>query len=211
MEHKISFVYFDLGGVVILDISTEEKWARFKRDLGIKPDKDQDFERFWDRHEREICIGRDVESLVPFLERNFNIRFPSRYSLLADFVDRFKVNNSIWPVVDEIHQSCKIGLLTNMYPGMFTAIKSRGLLPRVSWDVIIDSSVECMQKPDFDIFSLGQQRAEAAGEEILFIDNSSQNIETARSFGWQTFLYDPSNPKDSTKKLLEFFSASRIA
>ena len=33
---KLSFIYFDVGGVVIQDFSGTNKWSQLKRELGIK-------------------------------------------------------------------------------------------------------------------------------------------------------------------------------
>jgi len=206
MTIKISFVYFDLGGVVELDFSGTNKWAQLKKELGISADKDREFEDFWNKYEAEVNIGRDVETLIPLIKEKFGSKFPDNYSFLIDgFVNRFEVNKSIWPVIDKIHQKCRIGLLTNMYPHMFEAIKNRGILPNVTWDVIIDSSVVGIQKPDPRIFELGEQRAGAKGKKILFVENTPSHVHAAKDFGWQTFLYDSAHPKDSSNRLSTLF------
>jgi len=206
MAIKISFVYFDLGGVVELDFSGTNKWAKLKKELGITADKDNEFEDFWDKYEAEVCIGRNVETLIPLIKKKFGSKFPDKYSFLIDgFVNRFEINKSIWSVIDKIHQRCRVGLLTNMYPHMFEAIKNRSLLPNVTWDVIIDSSVVGIKKPDPRIFELSEQRAGVKGKEILFVENDPRNIRAAKDFGWQTFLYDSTHPKDSSNKLSTLF------
>jgi FMN phosphatase YigB (HAD superfamily)/dephospho-CoA kinase len=202
-----SFVYFDLGGVVELDFSGTNKWKQLKKELGIPSDKDKEFEDFWNKYEAEVNIGRDVETLIPLIKEKFGSKLPDKYSLLIDgFVNRFEVNKSIWPVIDKIHQKCRIGLLTNMYPRMFEAIKNRGLLPSVTWDVIIDSSVVGIQKPDPRIFELGEKRAGVKGKKILFVENTPSHVRAAKDFGWQTFLYNSAHPKDSSNRLLALFN-----
>jgi len=125
----ISFVYFDLGGVVIQDFSGTSHWAELKKEWGIVPDQDKVFDDFWDSFESDLCLGKINTAQIPV---------PEGYEkMLGDFVSRFETNPSIWPVIDEIHATCRIGLLTNMYPGMFEAIKKRDLLPHVAWDVVI--------------------------------------------------------------------------
>ncbi len=203
----ISFVYFDLGGVVVRDFSGTGKWAQLKMELGITPDKDKAFEAFWGKYEAEVNVGRDVETLVPLIRRKFGSKFPKNYSFLMDgFVNRFEANKSFWPVLSKINQTCRVGLLTNMYPHMCEAIQKRGLLPAVKWDVVIDSSLEGIKKPSPQIFKLGEQRAGVKGKEILFVDNSPEHVKAAKNFGWQTFFYDSANPEESSKKLLALFS-----
>ncbi len=202
----VSFVYFDLGGVVILDFSGTDKWAQLKKELGITPEKDKAFDEFWDKYEPEVCVGRDVETLIPLIENGFGSKLPKGYSLLIDgFVKRFEANKSIWPAIDKVREKARIGILTNMYPNMFKAIKDYSLLPNVKWNVIIDSSIVSIQKPDPKIFELAEKLAGCKGEEILFVENSPMHINAAKKFGWQTFLYDSANPEESSKELLEMF------
>lgn len=206
MGSDISFVYFDIGGVVILDFSGTDKWMKLKRELGVSAVRDKEFEAFWDKYEPEVNAGRDVETMLPLIKEKFGSKLPHGFSFLMDgFVNRFTVNRSIWPVIDEIHSGHKVGLLTNMYLHMYEAIKRRGLLPNVTWDVIIDSSVEGIIKPGPAIFKLAEQKAGAKGKQILFVDNTTVNVNAAKAFGWETFLYDPVKPEESSNKLLTLF------
>ncbi len=207
----ISFVYFDLGGVVELDFSGTDKWAELKQELGITAENDEEFKNFWKQYEDEVCVGRDVDTLLPLFKEKFGTKLPDGYSLLLDgFVNRFEINKSIWPVIDEIRRHCRVGLLTDMYPGMFAAIKKRGLLPEIAWDVIIDSSIEGVRKPNPRIFQLAEEKAGVKGRDILFVENSLGNVKTAQDFGWQTFLYDSANPDISSRNLSIFFRGTLI-
>ena len=104
----LKFVYFDLGGVVILDFSGTNKWTELKTELGITPERSIEFEEFWKRHEPDICVGRDVESLLPLIKKQFGSRLTENYSLLMDgFVTRFQVNKSIWPVINKSIKNAK--------------------------------------------------------------------------------------------------------
>ena len=202
----VSFVYFDVGGVVILDFSGTNKWKRLKKELGISIEKDAEFESFWNKYEPKVNAGQDVETLLPLIKRKFSPELPEGYSFLIDgFVNRFEVNRSIWPVIDKIHKQCKIGLLTNMYPHMLQAIENRGLLPKVKWDVIIDSSIEGVIKPDPKIFKLGEERSGFKGGDILFVENSQNHVKVARTYGWQVFLYNPTHPEEDSNKLSVLF------
>jgi HAD superfamily hydrolase (TIGR01509 family) len=174
-----------------------------KKDLGVTLSMNEKFEPFFDKYEREICKGRDIETLVPVMKRKFGLKVPKRYSFLKDFVNRFERNESIWPVIKKSKQKSKIGLLTNMYPGMLEMIEKKKLMPNILWDVIIDSSVEKVVKPQKAIFKLAQERAKVKANEILFVENSKTHVEAAKRFGWQTFLYDSTEMKTSNQKLLE--------
>lgn len=184
----IEFVYFDVGGVVIKDFSGTDKWDDLRHEFRIT-------EEFWEKHyESKLDRGEiSKESPIPYDK------------LLEGFVSRFEKNPSIWPVILAIKKHCPVGLLTNMYPGMFESIKNHGLLPNIDWTITIDSSLEKVAKPDREIFELAEKRADVKGDEILFVENTEKHIEVAKTFGWQTFLYDPSEAQKSSNELLRYY------
>lgn len=197
----IKFVYFDVGGVVIKDFSGTNKWKELKSGMGIKPDQEEKFDEIFDRYEPEVCVGRNVETLLPLLQTKLGLSLPKNYSFLADFVNRFEKNESIWPIIKKLKKRCKVGLLTNMYPNMLKQIYKAGLMPNLEWDIVIDSSVEKVRKPQAEIFQLAQDRACFKGKEILFVDNGAKHIEATKKFGWQTLLYNPANTSESNRNL----------
>lgn len=197
----IKFIYFDVGGVVIRDFSGTNKWEELKTGMGIKAEQVEAFNEIFDKYESEVCVGRDVETLVPMLKEKLGLQLPEDYSFLHDFVGRFEKNESICPIIERLKNKYKIGLLTNMYPNMLEAIYKAGLMPNTTWDVIIDSSIEKIRKPQTEIFQLAQDRSGFNGEEILFIDNGAKHVEAAKKFGWQGFVYDSSNTEKSNKDL----------
>lgn len=209
---KISFVYFDVGGVVLLDYSGTNKWIEMQRGLGISPEKESQFEEIWSRFSKEVCIDRDVEVYVPLLREELGLDIPASYSMLKDFVSRYDPNPSIWPVIEQIHQTTKLGLLTNMYPGLLNAIYDRGdLITSRDWDVTVDSSVVNAQKPDPKIFQIAQSLVDCPPEEILFVENQQKHLDAAQKFGWQTFLYDPKDPVKSSDLLKHYLYSGKVS
>jgi len=201
----IKFAYFDVGGVVIRDFSDTNKWSELRAGLGLKDEQDKEFRSFFKLHEPEVCVGKDLEALVPLLANKFGIKFPQGYSLLMDFVKRFERNESIWPLIEKAKAKYKVGLLTNMYPGMLTAIKDAKLFPEINWDVVVDSCIEKMAKPNAEIYELAQRKTGFKAEEILFIDNGEKNLIIPRKLGWKTFLYDTKNVAAANALLSELF------
>jgi len=200
----VSFVYFDVGGVVVDDFSGNDKWEDLKRELGINDTNSEAFEQIWKRYEPELCIGRDVETLLPIFNEKLGLKLSNNYSLLAGFVNRFEANLGIWPILDSLKSITQVGLLTNMYPNMFTAILQKQILPEVDWDQIVDSSLESLQNQIEGFSKLAEKRANVPHDEILFVDNGSKHIQEAKAFGWQTYLYDSSNHLVTVAKLKSF-------
>lgn len=200
-NNKISFVYFDVGGVVELDFSGTNKWAEMQAGLGVTESTRAQFEAIWDQHRARVCLDYDVERLVPQM-RKIGLPLPPNYSMLQDFVDRYDPNPWIWPVIAQAQTKYRTGLLTNMYPGLLRKIYSRPDL-RVDhkWDVTVDSSVVGAQKPDPAIFEIAEKVAGVPAAQILFVENQSKHINAAQARGWQTFLYDSAKPDLASRQL----------
>lgn len=202
-----SFVYFDLGGVVIRDFSGTSKWEEAKRVMGVKEEFEKGFDNAFDQYElNELCLSRDVDTLIPIFEKSYEMNFPRGFSILSYLVEHFEKNSSIWPIIERVKRHCRIGLLTNMYINMFDKIKEQNILPNIDWDMLIDSTKVGLQKPDLRIYALAEEKCGFKGNEILFIDNTEKNINAAKNFGWQTFLYDSADPVKSSQKLLKYIN-----
>lgn len=202
----IKFVYFDLGGVVINDFSKNNKWEVMKKVMGVKPSFEKEFDEFYDKYEHEdVCLTRPVDTLIPILEEKFDMKFPKEFSMNQYFIDHFDKNSFIEPVIKEINIKSKIGILSNQYVDMFEGIQKKNILPKVKWDVVVDSTKVLLQKPDPKIFEYATNKAGVLKQEILFVDNSQKNIDAGIKFGWQTFLYNSANHKKSSEELLTFY------
>lgn len=201
----ISFVYFDVGGVVMRDFSGTDKWERCKREWGIVPEDDQRFDLFFDDCEDKACTGAEIDSFIPKLKEEFNAVFSDDFSIQNFFLERYERNESIWPIVEKAKSKYKVGLLTNMYPELLNGIYEKGLMPGTKFDIVVDSSLVHLRKPDKKIFELATERAGVPATEILYIENTMKHIESAKTLGWQTFHYDPAAIENSNAELLKFF------
>ena len=198
----IKFIYFDVGGVVIKDFSGTNKWSELKKDIGVSLSQNEDFDAFFDKYESELCMGRNLKTLLPLIKKEFSINFPKNYIFLNEFVNRFDKNDTLWPLLEKLRNKYRICLLTNMYPNMLNEIYKRKIMPSINWDTIIDSSIEGFSKPSTQIYKIAQQKANVKSNQIIFIDNSQKNIKAAQEVGWNTFLYDSSNLSKSNKLII---------
>lgn len=201
----IKFIYFDVGGVVIKDFSASNKWKEWQGDLGVKPENEEKFHQLWMEYRSKICLDYDIEKLIPLMNAKVGLSIPSDYSLLQGFVSKFERNESIWPLIEKVKVNTRIGLLTNMYVHMLDSIIAKGLLPKVTWDTIVDSSIVKMQKPDSALFAFAEKAAQIDGKDILFIDNQEKHVHAAKQYGWQAYLYDSADYTRSSRELGDFF------
>lgn len=204
----VSFVYLDIGGVMVVDFNTDSrKWTGFERHLGVRPRDFDRFESFWHGYDNEVNTGRELATLIPAINKAFGCGIPADYPLLDEFIGRFTPNRAIWPMVREIAKRYKMGLITNAGPHMLDRIRSQGVLPRLRWDAVVDSSVEKVLKPDYRIYRIAEARSGFKGGEVAFVDNSEENVRAARRIGWKAFLYDSSAPKRANAALMEWMAA----
>lgn len=110
-------------------------------------------------------------------------------------------------IITELINLYKIGLLTNMYLGMFDRLKSKGLIPNLSWDVTVDSSVVGLRKPQEEIFLLATKLASVLPKEILFVENCAHCCAGASKMEWNTLLYDSANTDKSNQGLVRYLNS----
>ncbi len=200
----ISFVYFDVGGVLAIDFSGNDGFTQLGKEMGVPEGHMGEFMQLFIDEERACCTTDPIDMLLPHLEKTFGITIPQSYSLLDGFVRHFHRNDSIWPVVEYAKSKARVGTLTNMYVNMFRELEAKHVIETVAWDVMVDSTKVGYIKPDKEIFLLAQEKAGVPAGEILFVENSQKHIDAARELGWQTFLYDPKHPEASSEALLDY-------
>ncbi|MCA9391948.1 HAD-IA family hydrolase [candidate division WWE3 bacterium] len=201
----IEFIYFDVGGVVVLDMSKNNKFDQMLAEMGLTEEMKQKFsDYFIDKVETDICRGeKTVDSLIPQMRNVYGANLPDDYSFLEDFTSRFEANTKLQEIMINLKKRYPIGLLTNMYPGMLQSISRRGLLPEIDWDAVIDSSIVHHNKPEPEIYELAETLAKTKPERILFVENSQMHIDGAAKRSWQTLLYDPANVDGANKRLID--------
>jgi FMN phosphatase YigB (HAD superfamily) len=205
---KFKFIYFDVGGVVILDFSGTNKWNDMLSSMGVNDSNKDRFDIVWHKYKDKICIDYDVDSMIPELRDYVGLHLSKNFSFLHEFISRFDSNASLWPVIEYAKQNYSIGLLTSMYPRMLDGIsQTSNLMPKVDWDVVVDSSIVRLQKPDPKLYDLAQKLSGIKDpEDILFIDNVEKNLEYPKELGWQTFYYDSTRPLESSESLLKLIT-----
>jgi FMN phosphatase YigB (HAD superfamily) len=97
----------------------------------------------------------------------------------------------------DISKVIPIGLLTNLFPGMYEELLSRGDIPKAPYLTSIVSCQVKVAKPDQGIFTIAEDRIEISPDRILFIDDNAENIAVAQKRNWRTVHFNPNDPTDS--------------
>lgn len=190
----IEFVYFDVNGCLVRFF--HRAFTAAARDTGVSPDIIET--TYW-HYTDAVCRGEmsmkefNKASAKRFSAKNFDW---GPYYLAAvepitetrEFLD--------WAV-----QHYKVGLLTNIMPGMLPEMLKDNLIPDVDYDAIIDSSEVGAIKPEPAIYEKALKKSGTKSEAILLVDDSRTNLMAAEKMGWRVLWFDDYRPKESIKRI----------
>jgi len=192
-KNGIKFVYFDVNGCLIHFF--QRAFTALAQDTGASADLIES--TFWSFNDA-VCRGKmSLEDFNAELAKCTGVPSVDWQSYYLDAVE-------IIPGMDElVHwaaENYRVGLMTNIMPDVIPALRARGLLPDVDYDVILDSSEAGAIKPEHRIFELAAELAGAKPEEILLIDDDRPNIMAADKLGWHVLWCDDFLPDDTISR-----------
>ncbi len=109
-----------------------------------------------------------------------------------EFLDSLELNHGAKRVLQALREKgYKTGVITNL-PGPW----ARYLINRigVEFDAVAISGEVGYKKPDARIYWVFLQMAGAEPEEVIFVDDRLENLETAQKIGMKTVFYSWINP-----------------
>jgi putative hydrolase of the HAD superfamily len=207
-------VIFDLGGVVLG--SPLHAIARYERHLGIP-------ENFinqvvvetaphgaWSRLERgEISL----EDFFPAFERDCRVAGHriSASTMMEWMAQEALPRPAMLTAIRRIRaRGLAVAALTNNWAGAEGGDDQAGLadgtrLLHPAFDVVVESSVEGLRKPDPRIYRLTCERLGVAPDEAIFLDDIGRNLKPARQLGLATIkVTTPESALAELEQLLGF-------
>jgi putative hydrolase of the HAD superfamily len=141
-----------------------------------------------ERAERgEITLRRYFELVADDIRSELGIEVdPAR--LVGCLVDSIVPADGVLELIGAIRREHRTAILTNNATDLADLWRAR--LPEDLVDVIIDSSVVGMRKPDADIYQLTLERLGVDATRTVFIDDQEINLATARELGMRTILFE---------------------
>ncbi len=190
----ISFVYFDVHGCIVQFF--HRAFVAIARDTGVLPDIVET--TYW-HYNDAVCRGdMTVTEFNEALGVKFGVKGFDWLPYYFEAVDGIKESHELlrWA-----HQHYRIGLLTNIMPGILDQLIARGLVPVLANDVIIDYSEVRAIKPEQKIYEIAAGRAGCSGAEVLFVDDSRANLMAADRLDWRVMWFDDYRPKESADRI----------
>lgn len=190
----VGFVYFDVNGCLVR--SSNKALTQLAHDSGQPADIVES--AFWHNND-QVCRGEMTMA-------DFNAELATRLHLpQVDFFDYYLETAEPIPEMHELvnwaNEHYGVGLLTNIMPGLVDKMLSRGLLPDINYDVIIDSSVVHANKPEPKIYELATEQAGQAPGEILLVDDTRANLMAAEKCGWRVLWFDDYRAEESAERV----------
>lgn len=196
MINDIKFIYFDIGGVLL-------EWKGILKKIAKLVKKDETLVEaiyykydapslkgqmhphdFWKNFRHDLNLeGRIEDDFYSFTMRNFT---PIRQT---------------HDLVKKIHRKIPVGILSNIYQGVYDLSLKHGHIPDIKYHTVVQSCNIRMVKPDLEIYLHAQKLSGALHKQILFIDDVEENLYHPRRLGWSTFLFDTSHISYSAAKL----------
>lgn len=177
MDSKVLF--FDCFGVLISEVSdiwtrryfSDDEIRRIETTIAAKVNTNQ---ISGDEFYKELSIMSGVA--------------PNQ--IMREWTELVRVDDKIVDLVDNCRERhYKTALLSNAFNPFLRDILRANDLEKHFDDIIISCEVG-VQKPDPRIFALAMERLHTSPAESIFIDDRTDNIRSARSFGIDGILYE---------------------
>ena len=204
---KNKLIIFDWGEIVeshYENFGTSQAFNELFKVLGYK---NEDIDIFKSLHKYKLSSISSMEEL----EETYN-EIKKEFDLEKDFaafVDNYiKIMDKIYYYKDVVEfehslkDKCYIGILSNLV--ILDEKRINKQLNLSMYDYVFLSYKFGLKKPNKDIYEEVMKNIEFKPEEILFIDDSEKNIETAKSMGWNTLIATGKELNKIKEKCYEF-------
>ena len=185
---EIRFIYFDLGRV-LLDFTHEQGFQQIATVTGLTPDvvnKALVGEGLSDRYETGELSTAEFHSKFCELTKST----PTVEELTQAWADIFSIIPASVGVASSLKAAgYRVGILSNTCEAHWEfARKKFRVLDQLFEPVITSYEVRSM-KPDAGIYQAAAKAANCEPSELFFIDDREENVEGARSQGWNAELF----------------------
>lgn len=197
MNQKIKAVVFDMGGV-LCDWRTP--FQIYLNHFGLELDSALQIAK-------DIIVEAELGKISTdeFCKRvmgklGYKTEWPNLRKIIPG---KFIPMEATFKLLKEIKRQYRLALLTNAEVGQIEAMDKLWHFKQF-FELIIDSSVVKLRKPQPQIFLLVCKTLALKPEECLFLDDFVENVEAAKALGFKTVHFI--NPKTSIaeiKKILE--------
>ncbi|HSX45595.1 MAG TPA: HAD-IA family hydrolase [Candidatus Saccharimonadia bacterium] len=184
-----SFIYFDVNGCLIHFY--QRAFVKLSTDTGVPADLVESV--YW-HYNDEVCRGQlSLDDFNAKLAERFNV---DKLKWQDYYLETIEPIEQMQELLTWASQHYKVGLLTNIMPGLLGTMRRNGQVPNLDYDAVVDSSEVGAIKPEADVYKIAAERAGVPPEEILLIDDSRVNLMAAGKLGWHVLWFDDSRAEE---------------
>jgi len=183
--NKKKYIIFDLGGIFVPD-NTRLLNAEIAGYVGIS---EEEMAKRWTGALPELFTGS--LKIIDFYESRFGSSFDSTVLLqkhLDIYTRGFQMNPSMLELLQELNLEYTTACLSNTEIEVSEINAEMGLYDHFQYTFL--STEMHMMKPNKDIFISAIQTLNASIEDIIFIDDKEENIQTGSLLGLKTILFE---------------------
>lgn len=196
----VKAVIFDFGGVVGSDSDAWDiNFLEIKKLTGLSCVQ---LEKFFIKHWKKLKIGK--EDTVDFWKdiiTSKNLKIPPE-KLEKTYLPKITINNDVLDIVENIKLK---GVLVTLLPNtarQWMDFKVKKFKLDQIFDKIYSSAHLGIAKPEPEIFEYALKDLNLAPEEVIFIDNQQNNVNSAKKLGIKAILFV--NSQQLNKDLTNF-------
>ena len=193
-QSKIRFIFCDVNGVMVRFY--HHAFVSLADETGCQIDRVES--NFWHYNEP---INRGEMSISEFnkaMARALGVR---SVDWRKHYMAAIEPMSDVHAMLKSLIKRYKIGLLTNIMPKFLDEMFEKGLLPKLDFACIVDSSVVGAVKPEDKIYKEAEKLSGFSGQDIFFIDDSRANLTAAEKFDWRVFWFDDVNTTESISRI----------
>jgi len=196
MSNVAKIIFFDVGNVFL---TYDHVFDTVQKDLGL----DKEFFRSYDKYDNDAMLGK---LLIPDIWQKVchenNRTQDSKYKLIQSWVSDYEPIVPMHQLAKLLKSKYELAILSNLYIDFWSEISKQNFVPpEINFSPVIISAEVGYIKPDPQIYELAEVKSGFTGAQIFFIDDKAENIDEATRHGWQTFLFDYTNPEISANEL----------
>ena len=190
----IRFVYFDINGCLVRFF--HRAFTKLAAETSAPADVIET--TFW-HYNDAVCRGemslQEFNKTLAKQLRTDNLDWREFYLAAVDPI------KEMHELVSWASKYYEVGLLSNIMPSFIDEMLTRGLLPKLDYSAIIDSSQVGAIKPEPKIYEIAAAKAGVQPDEILLVDDSRANVMAAEKMGWHVLWFDDFRPEESVARV----------
>lgn len=190
----VSFVYFDINGCLVRFY--HQAFTRLAEISGAPADIVET--AFW-HYNDEVCRGDiTMDEFNRALAKDLGV---GELDWAEHYFATIEPVEAMHDLVRWAHTHYKVGLLSNIMPGFIDVMIDRGMLPKIAYDAITDSSAVRAIKPEAKIYEAALEKAGCPPSEILLVDDERVNLMAAEKQGWHVLWFDDYRVEESIARI----------